>query len=86
MGDSDYAACAGLNTVSEYDKCAAQAKATAEGICMEVSCFVAGTDGRQNPERPRNESLEAEVSAISSFANGAAIMEALQEAGYDACY
>ena len=91
LSDKDYASCNGLNTVSEYDKCVDQAKSTAEGICMEVSCFIAGTDGRQNPERPRNDSLESEVSAEESsaggaFANGAAIMEALQEAGYDACY
>ena len=87
LSDPSYASCAGLSTESEYDKCVSYAKTTAEGICMEVSCFIAGTDGRQNPERPHNTTLEEEVSnTVSSFGNGAAIMEALQDAGYDACY
>ncbi len=75
--------CKGLDTVSEYERCAVQASVTAETICKDVACFIAGTDGRQNSSRPRNEKIEEE---IFSFSNGAAIMEALQEAGYDACY
>ncbi|MBO4349646.1 MAG: bifunctional metallophosphatase/5'-nucleotidase [Proteobacteria bacterium] len=75
--------CKGLSEISEYDNCVKTASATAEKICESVACFIASTDGRQNSVRPRNENLEDE---INSYSNGPAIMEALQEAGYDACY
>lgn len=79
-----YPECNGLSTVSEYDSCVADAYAKAEGICMEIACFLASTDGRQNPIRPRNENLESDE--VINLSNGPAIMEALQAAGYDACY
>ena len=54
---------------------------------MDVACFIASTDGRQNSERPHNDLAEEEsIIDYSSFGNGAAIMEALQDAGEDACY
>ncbi|MBQ9816844.1 MAG: bifunctional metallophosphatase/5'-nucleotidase [Proteobacteria bacterium] len=81
--DQKYAKCVGLGIESEYDACVRQASVTAENICKDVACFIASTDGRQNSERPRNENLE---DSVNSFSNGAAIMEALQAAGYDACY
>lgn len=77
-----YPNCKGLSTVSEYDACVADAEVKAEDICRDIACFIASTDGRQNPERPRNSDLEAEI----YMSNGPAIMEALQESGYDACY
>ena len=76
--------CDGLSTVSEYDSCVSDAYSKAEGICMEIACFIASTDGRQVPIRPRNENLE-DIETIN-LSNGPAIMEALQSAGYDACY
>ena len=82
-----YPDCQGYSTVSEYDSCMKDAYAKAEGICMEVACFIASTDGRQVPIRPRNENLEDSVTSSSiPYGNGPAIMEALQAAGYDACY
>jgi hypothetical protein len=58
----------------------------AEKICHDIACFVASTDGRQNSIRPHTE-FESDANVpYSSYANGAAIMEALQDAGYDACY
>ena len=87
LTDPVYVGCAGLDATSEYDKCLDQAAHTAESICMEVSCFLASTDGRQNPIKPHNESLEGQISSgTTSYNNGPAIMEALQAAGYDACY
>ncbi|MBQ9396768.1 MAG: bifunctional metallophosphatase/5'-nucleotidase [Proteobacteria bacterium] len=83
---SMYPDCSGLSAVSEYDKCVAEAAVTAENICRTVACFIASTDGRQNPERPHNEEVDGAISNIDSFSNGPAIMEALQAAGYDACY
>ena len=77
--------CGGLSNESEYSKCEKDAQVWAENLCNELPCFVSGTDGRQNPERPRNDDGIAETS-VSSFSNGPAIMEALQNAGYDACY
>lgn len=78
--------CIYLNAESEYERCVSNAEKRAEGICTQVACFVASTDGRQKPERPRNEKIGEDISNISSFSNGPAIMEALQNAGYDACY
>lgn len=82
--------CAGLSTTSEYDTCIADAAVKAETICMEVACFVASTDGRQNSVRPHTRFDDASAASApvdySSFANGAAIMEALQNSGEDACY
>ncbi len=82
--------CAGLSAVSEYDQCVADAEVKAETICMDIACFIASTDGRQNSVRPHTRfDDEAAASApvdYSSFGNGAAIMEALQDAGEDACY
>ena len=96
--DSDYSLCInqyiasapqcdGLSSTSEYDTCVANASVQAETICKDIACFIASTDGRQNSERPRNEIAE-ENSLVdySSYGNGAAIMEALQAAGEDACY
>ena len=80
---ANYPQCMALSSVSEYDECVSAATIKAEELCMGVSCFIASTDGRQYPVRPRNSELEE---GVSSFSNGAAIMEALQEAGYDACY
>lgn len=85
--DPKYQGCAGMSTESEYDKCVDEASAKAEAICMEVACFVAGTDGRQLPIKPHSVEEDGSVtSGTSSYSNGAAIMEALQSAGYDACY
>lgn len=81
----EYASCLGLSTESEYEKCAKMAAAKAESICLDVSCFTAGTDGRQYPIKPHNED-GGFGGAPSSYDNGPAIMEALQNAGYDACY
>lgn len=78
-----YPQCMSLSNVSEYDECVASATAKAEELCMGVSCFIASTDGRQYPVRPHNDELGE---SVNSFNNGVAIMEALQEAGYDACY
>jgi len=85
LSQSEYSDCAGLSTTSEYDSCVNDAYAKAEGICMEIACFIASTDGRQNPIRPRNENLEDDDEKLN-LSNGPAIMEALQAAGYDACY
>lgn len=96
--DSEYTRCAkpfldvhpecnGLSTLSEYDACLDQVTRNAERICQNVSCFIASTDGRQNSERPHNDlAEEGGIVDYSSFGNGAAIMEALQDAGEDACY
>ncbi len=84
---ADNPKCAKLSPVSEYDKCVAEASVKAEAICKDVACFIASTDGRQNSERPRNEIAEDNgLIDYSSYGNGAAIMEALQAAGEDACY
>lgn len=80
-----YELCNNESNNSEYEKCAAAALRKAETVCTELSCFYASTDGRQNPQRPHNE-IEGEAQQLNSFSNGVAIMEALQEAGYDACY
>lgn len=82
----EYASCAGLSAESEYEKCVNMATAKAEAICMEISCFMASTDGRQYPIKPHNDSGALGSGAPSSYDNGPAIMEALQSAGYDACY
>lgn len=96
--DSDYTRCAkpfleahpecqNLSRLSEYDACIDQVTRNAERICRDVSCFIASTDGRQNSERPHNDlAEESGIIDYSSFGNGAAIMEALQDAGEDACY
>ena len=47
---------------------------------------MASTDGRQYPIKPHNENGALGSGAASSYDNGPAIMEALQSAGYDACY
>ncbi len=79
--------CQDLSLVSEYEQCINQVTKNAETICLDVSCFIASTDGRQNSERPHNELAEENALIdYSSFGNGAAIMEALQDAGEDACY
>lgn len=83
---AQYPDCAGLSIVSEYDSCVENASAKAEAICMEISCFMASTDGRQLPIKPHNDTDGLGSGAPSSYDNGAAIMEALQAAGYDACY
>lgn len=77
-----YPQCAGYNPISEYDACLADASKKAETICRDIACFIASTDGRQNSQRPRNENLDTDI----PYSNGPAIMEALQAAGYDACY
>ncbi|MGI5828827.1 MAG: bifunctional metallophosphatase/5'-nucleotidase [Bradymonadia bacterium] len=82
---SKYEFCNDQDNESEYSRCAAAALARAESLCADLPCFYASTDGRQDPRRPHNEALDDEVQ-INSFSNGVAIMEALQEAGYDACY
>lgn len=83
----DHPECEGLSRMSEYDLCIDQVTHNAESICMDVACFIASTDGRQNSERPHNDLAEEEsIIDYSSFGNGAAIMEALQDAGEDACY
>lgn len=86
LSDSAYASCVDLSTVSEYDKCVSEATAQAEAICKEISCFMASTDGRQVPIKPHNDKDGLGNGAASSYDNGYAIMEALQAAGYDACY
>lgn len=85
LSQDQYKSCVGLSTTSEYDACVENATAKAEAICMEIACFMASTDGRQLPLKPHNET-DGSSATSGSYNNGAAIMEALQAAGYDACY
>ncbi|MDX9722961.1 MAG: 5'-nucleotidase C-terminal domain-containing protein, partial [Myxococcota bacterium] len=68
--------------ISPFDECRAFARVKAEELCPVLPCPEANADGRQKAIRPRNEATDGGGGGGTPVS----IMEALQDAGFDACY